>query len=68
MEEFTYSIYEARGQRPLIVYGAGAVGEVVYHGLKLWGITPDFFCDHDPELKEFKRITVIPPLEMTRYK
>lgn len=61
MKTFTKRVCENTKNSTLIVYGTGAVGEIVYHGLTYWGRKPDFFCDHDPDKKMFFNIEVLTP-------
>lgn len=68
METFTKEICENTRDCSLVVYGTGAVGEIVYHGLTYWKRKPDFFCDHDPEKREFFNITVLKPEDLKHIK
>lgn len=53
--------------RTIIVYGTGVLGELTYYGLQSMGITPDYYCDHDPEETKFMGITVLPPTKLANY-
>ena len=39
--------YEALKATPVVLFGAGELGEQLFVTLKYYGITPDFFCDND---------------------
>lgn len=56
---FTKELCNKTIKRQLIVYGTGAVGEVVSYALKKWGREPDLYCDHDPEKHSFFQHDVI---------
>lgn len=64
MDTFTKTICENTRDKNLIVYGTGAIGELVYQGLKHWRRMPDYFCDHDPNKRIFFNIEVLRPDEI----
>ncbi|MZL73815.1 MULTISPECIES: radical SAM protein [Blautia] len=68
MKTFSKKICEETKKSKLIVYGTGAVGEIAYYALKSWGREPDFFCDHDPNKRQFFNIDVLQPEELTNIK
>ena len=53
MTRFTRALCSQTKDKELIVYGTGAVGEVVSHALLAWGRKPDLYCDHNPEQHVF---------------
>ena len=61
MKPFSKEICDQTKDKELIVYGTGAVGEVVTQALLNWGRMPNLYCDHDPEKKVFFNRTVISP-------
>lgn len=61
MKPFSKEICDQTKDKELIVYGTGAVGEVVTQALLNWGRMPNLYCDHDPEKKVFFNQTVISP-------
>lgn len=68
MKAFTTDILSESGNRPLIVYGTGVLGELTYYGLKSLGISPDYYCDHAPEETDFYGIKIIHPENLKHYK
>ena len=64
MKTFSRDINDESLNMTLVVYGTGAIGEIVFYGLKQWGRTPDYYCDHDPSENSFFGVKVINPDEL----
>lgn len=64
MIPFSKEICNQTRDKEFIVYGTGAVGEVVTYALLTWDRMPDLYCDHDPEKKEFFGRSVISPEQL----
>ena len=65
MTRFTRALCSQTKDKELIVYGTGAVGEVVSHALLAWGRKPDLYCDHNPEQHVFLDREVIRPEQLS---
>jgi sulfatase maturation enzyme AslB (radical SAM superfamily) len=52
---------------PIIIYGAGACGLLTLEGLRLIGLTADFFVDKTHANGKVKEIEIIPPAKLTNF-
>lgn len=44
--------------KEIIIYGTGVLGEIALAGMRLLGMEPNFFCDHDPNETSYKGFSV----------
>lgn len=52
-------------QRPLVLYGAGAVGLSLLHTLAHYGVTPECFCDREKHGQVLEGIPIRSPGQLT---
>ena len=55
------------GKREIIIYGAGVYGEIAFQGLKIYGITPSYYCDRGRAGELLNGIPVIKPEKLMEH-
>lgn len=53
--------------KEIIIYGTGVLGEIALAGMRLLGMEPNLFCDHDPNETSYKGFSVLSPNQLKQH-